>query len=107
MALGRVFVWCDEAEAYETVPPERWQISFHMKKSLRIGAVNGENLRKSSFSGFIGFLKSIVSVPVWSIAFFVLFPFGKHLWIPPTLKLTYSVSCVLSYCGLSLKRNQY
>jgi succinoglycan biosynthesis protein ExoM len=107
MALGRVFVWCDEAEAHETVQPERWQISFHMKKFFIIGALNGENLRKSSFSGFTGFLKSIVSVPVWSIAFFVLFPFGKHLWIPPTLKLTYSVSCILSYCGLSLKRNRY
>jgi succinoglycan biosynthesis protein ExoM len=107
MALGRIFVWCDEATAYETVPPERWQISFHMKKVFIIGAVYGENLRKSGFSGFTGFLKSIVSVPVWSIAFFVLFPFGKHLWIPPTLKLTYSVSCILSYCGLSLKRNLY
>jgi hypothetical protein len=91
MALGPVFVWCDEAEAYEIVPPERWQISFHMKEFFIIGAVNGENLRKSSFSGFLGLLKSIASVPVWSIAFFVLFPFGKHLWIPPTLKLAYSV----------------
>jgi glycosyltransferase involved in cell wall biosynthesis len=107
MALGRVFVWCDEAEAYETVPPERWQIMFHIKKFFIIGGVYGENLRKSWFSGFAGFLKTIVSVPVWSIAVFVLFPFGKHFWIPPSLKLTYSVSCILSYCGLSLKRNRY
>ena len=48
MALGWVFIWCDEAEVYETVTPERWQISFHMKKYFRIGALNGENLRKSS-----------------------------------------------------------
>ncbi len=107
MAHDRVFVWCDEAEVYEAVPPERWQISFHMKKYFIIGAVYGKNLRKSSYLGFTGFLKSIVSVPVWSIAFFILFPFGKHLWIPPTLKLAYSVSCILSYCGLHLKRARY
>jgi len=107
IALGRVFVWCDEAEAYETIPPGRWQISFHIKKFFIIGAVYGENLRKSSFSGFTGFLKTLVSVPVWSIAFFALLPFGKHLWVPPFLKLTYSVSCILSYCGLSSKKNRY
>lgn len=107
MALGRAFVWCDEAEAYETIPPERWQISFHMKKYFRIGVLNGESLRKSGFTGFIGFLKTIVSVTVWSIAFFVMLPFGKHLWIPPILKFAYSVSCVLSYCGLSLEKNRY
>ena len=106
MALDRVFVWCDEAEAYETVTPERWRSSFHLKKSFRIGALNGENLRKSSFSGFIGLLKSIASVPVWSITLFALFPFGKHLWITPTLKLAYSVSCILSYFGFSLKKNR-
>jgi succinoglycan biosynthesis protein ExoM len=106
MALGRVFVWCDEAEVHETVPPERWQSSFHVTKSLRIGALNGENLRKNGIAGFIGLLKGIASVPVWSIALFILFPFGKHLWMPPTLKLAYSISCILAYCGLSLKKNR-
>jgi succinoglycan biosynthesis protein ExoM len=106
MALSLTFVWCDEAEAYETVPLERWRSSFHLKKYFRIGALNGESLRKNSFSGFIGLLKSMASVPVWSIAFFILFPFGKHLWISPTLKLAYSISCILSYCGLSFKKNR-
>jgi glycosyltransferase involved in cell wall biosynthesis len=107
IAIGRVFVWCDEAETYETVPSERWKISFHLRKSFKIGALNGETLRKSSFSGFAGLLKSIASVPVWSTALIVLFPFGKHSWISPALKLVYAVSCILSYCGLSLNKNRY
>lgn len=106
MAQGRVFVWCNEAVVYETLPVERWQLSFHMKKFFRIGALNGENLRKSGLSGFAGLLKSVIALPVWSVACFVLFPFGKHLWIPPTLKLTYSVSCILTYCGLSFKKDR-
>lgn len=104
IALGRVFVWCDEAEAYEMIPPERWQTIFHLKKYFRIGTLNGEYLRKNSISGFIGLTKSIISVPVRFIVFLFLFPFGKHLWISPALKLTYSISCILAYCGLSLMR---
>jgi glycosyltransferase involved in cell wall biosynthesis len=32
--LGRVFIWCDEAVVYETVPLDRCKLSFHLKKSL-------------------------------------------------------------------------
>lgn len=107
MALDRIFVWCDDAEVYEAVPPERCRSSFHLKKYFKIGTLNGQSLRKGRFSGFIGFLKSIVSVPVWSVAVVVLFPFGKHLWILPLLKFTYAIGCGLSYCGLSLARRRY
>jgi len=101
---GRVFVWCDEAIAYETVPPDRWQTSFHLKKFFRIGTINGERLRKSGFSGLLGFAKSIIALPVWVFMLPILFPFGKHVWIRPVLKLAYFSSCISAYCGFSLMR---
>ncbi|NPU84684.1 MAG: glycosyltransferase family 2 protein [Syntrophaceae bacterium] len=107
ISLGRIFVWCDEAEAYETVTADRCKSSFHLKKYFKIGALNGENLRKDGFSGFIGFFKCILSVLVWSISFIALLPLGKHRWISPILKLSYSSSCVLSYCGIQLEKNRY
>ena len=70
ITCGKVFVWCDEAVVYETIMPERWKLTFHMKKYFMIGIVNGENLRKSGFLGFPGFFKSITSMFVWSIASF-------------------------------------
>ena len=37
MAQGRVFVWCAEAVAYETIPVERTRISFQLKRALLRG----------------------------------------------------------------------
>jgi succinoglycan biosynthesis protein ExoM len=101
---GRVFVWCDEAEVYETVPPERWKTSFHFKKYFRIGTLNGERLRKSGSAGLIGFLRSVFAVPVWLSLLLFSFFFGKHLWMFPALKLAYCSACILAYCGHSLIR---
>ncbi len=37
MDLGKVFVWCAEAVAYETVPAERTRISFQVRRALLRG----------------------------------------------------------------------
>ncbi|HXD75849.1 MAG TPA: glycosyltransferase family A protein, partial [Vicinamibacterales bacterium] len=37
---GRRFVWCNEAIAYETVPPIRWQRTFMLKRALLRGAIS-------------------------------------------------------------------
>ena len=36
---GRTFVWCNEAEAYEMVPPERLTRSYHLQRALLRGVV--------------------------------------------------------------------
>jgi succinoglycan biosynthesis protein ExoM len=101
---GRVFVWCDEAAAYEMIPPDRWQTAFHFKKYFRIGILNGERLRKGRIPGLMGLMKTIITVPAWFIVMLISFPFGKHLWIRPALKLTYSGGCILAWCGFSVMR---
>jgi succinoglycan biosynthesis protein ExoM len=37
---GRRFVWCNEALAYETVPPIRWNRNFMLRRALLRGAVS-------------------------------------------------------------------
>lgn len=107
IAEGHVFVWCDEAVVYETIPPERCKTTFHLKKFFRIGTLNGERLRRNSIAtGLMGFVKTIAPVPIWFVLLLCSFPFGKHKWIRPVLKLTYSISCILAYCGLSLLRHR-
>jgi glycosyltransferase involved in cell wall biosynthesis len=104
ICMGRVFVWCDEAEVYETVPPERWKTSFHVKKCLRIGALNGKRLRGRGGAGLTGVLRSLAAVPAWLLVLVLSLPFGRHVWMPPTLKLAYAGSCLLAFCGASLLR---
>jgi succinoglycan biosynthesis protein ExoM len=104
LARERAFIWCDEAVAYETVPPERWQIAFHIKKFWRGGTLNGEHLRRSGSAGLRVVVKRVLSVPVWLIGLLFALPFGKHVWIRPAMKLAYCSGCVLAYCGFSLMR---
>lgn len=37
---GRRFVWCEEAPAYEIVPPERWRVSYFLKRALLQGGIS-------------------------------------------------------------------
>lgn len=104
--LGHVFVWCDEAVVYETVPNDRWSASFHIKKFARIGTLNGERLRKSGIPGSIGLMRTAGSVPVWLSMYLLLLLFGKHYWIRPLLKFAYSFCCVSAYCGFSIIRER-
>ncbi|HSU55193.1 MAG TPA: glycosyltransferase family A protein, partial [Candidatus Dormibacteraeota bacterium] len=36
---GHQFIWCDEAPAYETVPPHRWNLRFLIERALLRGAI--------------------------------------------------------------------
>jgi succinoglycan biosynthesis protein ExoM len=104
MKNKHVYIWCDEAIVYETIPPERWPIRFHFQKFLRIGTINGEKLRALGIHGIVPFLKNLISTAVWFLASLILLPFGRAVWVKPALKLTYSISSCLSYCGISFLR---
>src|SRR5262249_13059456 len=40
---GHVFIWCNEAVAYEVVPPIRWKRTFMLKRALLRGAMEPKN----------------------------------------------------------------
>ncbi len=58
---GHVFIWCDEAIAYEAVPPSRWRRSFMLKRALLRGAMS---LRHPTF-GARHVATSLVAVPTY------------------------------------------
>jgi succinoglycan biosynthesis protein ExoM len=101
---GKIFVWCDEAVVYETIPPERWKAQFHIRKYLTLGTLYGERLRKRGIIGLLKVAQAIASVPVRVGLLLFFLPLGKHLWMRPTVKLFYTGGCVLAYCGISLMR---
>lgn len=103
---GRVFVWCDEAEVFETVPTERWQVSFYLIRNSRMGTLFGEALQRTGSASLIPFMKNAFAVLVWLSAMLICLPFGKRVWMVPVLRFCYSGCCVLAFCGVSLVRRR-
>ena len=95
---GRKSVWCDEAIVYETVPEERWKAGFYLKKSFRIGALQGRLNRRRREPGRV-----MVNF-VYLLAYSAVFPFalllGRHVWVKVLTKICYNAGCVLSFLHL-------
>ena len=102
---GRVFVWCDEAVAYEAVPPERWRAGFYVKRLWRSGTISGEWVRQGRLSStlvarnLVGLIACAVAVPVS-----VLLP--KHIRVRVAQKLAYCAGVVTAYFGFSMFRHR-
>lgn len=61
---GHAFIWCDNAVAYEWVPPVRWKRSFMLRKALLRGSVVPLH---PSFS-YRDVMKSLIAVPLYGLA---------------------------------------
>jgi glycosyltransferase involved in cell wall biosynthesis len=59
---GQVFVWCDEAVAFEVVPPVRWRRTFMLRRALLRGRIS---LLHPTF-GLRAVVKSMVAVPAYA-----------------------------------------
>lgn len=68
---GLVFIWCEEAVAYEVVPPIRWKRSFMLRRALLRGAMEP----KTPGFGMRDVAKSILAVGAYTLAL----PFAQLL----------------------------
>jgi len=100
---GRRFVWCDEAEVYETVTEDRWTRRFYLKKYFRLGSLNGEKARgRAGKRGLV--LKSMTAWVFYTAAL----PFspllGFHRFMKCLTLFLYHLGTVLGFSGLVLIR---
>lgn len=102
---GRVFVWCDEAVAYETVPPERWKAAFHIKRLWRSGTISGEWMRDGRLPSTL-FARNLLGLGACALAMPVSLMLPKHLWVRVAQKLAYCAGVVTGYLGLSMLRDR-
>lgn len=105
MGKGRVFVWCEEALVYETVPPERWKESYYLKKFVRIGGLTGEEVGKKGLPGQ-SFARVIAAFCVHTMILpFALF-FGKHVFMKYLVKSAYNFAWISGYFGHVILRSR-
>ena len=95
---GHVFVWCNEAAAYELVPPSRWQRNFMLSRGL----LRGQHNVKSSIRDYRAIAKSVLAVPLYGLALPFMFVAGQALFMKYAIKFCDHAGRLLGLLGLNL-----
>jgi succinoglycan biosynthesis protein ExoM len=98
---GRVFIWSAEAEAFEVVPPSRWKRVYLMRKALLRGATAGLHCDA------VGVIKSIIAIPLYSLALPFSLLTGHHYFMTLLVKLCDHLGKLLILVGINPIREQY
>ena len=94
---GRRFVWCNEAIAYETVPPSRCRRSYMLKRAL----LRGKNILKHS-SGVWRFVAvSVAAAPLYLLFLPITVVLGHHWFMKYCIKLCDHGGRLLAIVGLN------
>jgi len=103
MEAGCVFVWCAEAEAFEVIPPARWNRVYLMKKAL----LRGASAALQPSCGAASVLKSVVAVPLYTIALPFVLLAGQHRFMTLLVKLCDHLGKLSTLAGLNLVKEAY
>jgi succinoglycan biosynthesis protein ExoM len=101
ISQGFRFLWCNEADAFEVVLPDRWSLSYYFQRQLRLGGLLGERQRSVA-----RFLRSLTSAITHGIQGCVLLAFGKHRYSKPLVRFAYHVGYLGAAVGLAWARNR-
>jgi succinoglycan biosynthesis protein ExoM len=100
---GHVFVWCDEAVAFETVPAVRCTRSFMLKRAL----LRGKMSLNHKTIGFKGVLISAAAVPLYGITLPFLLLSGQHHFMNFLIKICDHGGRLLAFIGINPVREAY
>lgn len=104
MEKGYRFVWCNEAVAYEVVPPSRQTRQYMIERALLRGALSLKLAPPGDRFGVV--LKSIIALP----AYLVMLPFlqigGHHYFMKYFVKLCDHLSRLLAVFGINLMQHR-
>jgi succinoglycan biosynthesis protein ExoM len=100
---GRVFIWCHEALAYETVPPIRWNRGFMLRRAL----LRGKTTILYPTFGALEVLKSMLAVPLYTIALPFAFLLGQHRFMSVLVRLFDHLGKILALVGIAPVKEQY
>lgn len=102
MDKGCVFVWCNEAPVYETIPPDRTERSYFLKRALLRGAVTA---RITPFS-FMSISKSLLALCLYIPSLPVLQLAGHHLFMKYLMKSCDHIGLLLGTIGIDLVKER-
>jgi len=100
---GYVFIWCNEAVAYEVVLPARWKRGFMCRRALLSGA---DSSNHPSF-GADEIAKSLVAVPTYAAALPFALVLGQDRFMRITIKLFSHLGKLLRVFGINAIPDPY
>ena len=100
---GHVFIWCDEAVAYEVVPAARWKRTFMLRRALLRGATSPNH---PTFGGR-DVLTSLIAVPAYTAVLPVAFVLSHRKFMTCLVSLCDHVGRLLALLGIRLVREAY
>ena len=103
MKTGRRFAWCNEATAYEVVPPIRWKRSFLIRRALLQGAAS---VLHSGF-GVSQIARSLIAIPLYTLALPFALLGGQHRFMALVIKLADHVGRMLAVLKINPIKEQY
>ena len=103
IAKGRKFAWCNEAIAYEVVPPIRWTRIFMLKRALLRGTISLQH----PTSRLRSIAKSVLAVPVYTVALPFTLVLGQHRFMGVLVRLFDHLGKLLTFVGIKPIKNQY
>lgn len=94
---GYVFIWCNEAVAYEEVPPIRWKRSFMLRRALLRGAMEP----KTPTFGVRDVAKSLIAIPAYLLALPFALVAGQHRFMNIAVRLCDHLGKILAVVGFN------
>jgi GT2 family glycosyltransferase len=95
---GCKFFWCDEAIAYEVVPPSRCKLSYLLKRAL----LRGSNAAKHPTHRIRNAAKSLIAVPCYTLILPILALLERRLFVDYLIKICDHGARLLAFLGLRL-----
>jgi len=102
IAKGHVFVWCDEAAAFEVVPPVRWTRKFMLKRALLRGTIGMQHPKARAKR----IVKALIAVPLYTVALPFAFLFGQHRFMYLLIRVVDHTAGLLALLRLKPVKNQ-
>lgn len=105
---GYTFVWCDEAAVHETVPPDRWKLSYFLNRALH----NGRNsiLRRNKNQHYCQkvtlILKTIIAFFIYTLVLPFLLLIGRHVFVKYLIKNFNHIGRIFTLLGINVARNK-
>ncbi len=108
IASGRKFIWCEEAPAYELVPPERMRLAYHLRRALLQGSISLKyNVGKGRLAERVRVAaKSALALLLYSMALPFSLLLGAHRFVRLLVKTCHHLGRFSTLSGIPIIRER-